>query len=266
MGRSPLAPVTITDRNGVVTTRNKKIVSTTASSKPIPAPQKPSSLNEEQVQELLGRFNTRKGTATTRKLESAIRALSEVNYAKMDEFMRAPVKCSSEHHNARMYLANEMLTKPSSVGAGRTDIGWKLDAALTLARGSTMNSVHLLPFANTLAADERFSEAMESLPTATEAKRQQVCDIASGVTAIAKHYSEKITHKTPVNERNPFIRGEATVSGKKILTFDDQSVIDAMLDHPDKAEMITDLYLERGSVDALDSVLSVASTLAEGAL
>lgn len=266
MSKTPLAPVTITDRNGVVTTRNKRITTITASARLIPAPQKPSSLTEEQVQELLSCFNTREGTSTTSKLEAAIRALSEANYAKMDEFIRTPVRCSSEHHNARKNVAYEMLVKPASVGAARKDIGWKLDAALVLARGSNMNSVHFLPFANTVSVDERFAETMESLPAATHEKQQQVCDIASGVTAVAKHYTEKITHKTPVNERKPFLNGEATVSGKKTLCFDDQSVVDAMLDHPDKVEMVANLYLERGSVDALDSVLSVASTLAEGAL
>jgi hypothetical protein len=265
MGKSPLAPVTITDRNGVVTTRNKKIATVASPSRTMPVPQIPSELTNDEITDLLSRFKTREGTGSTLKLTSAIRALSRENYEKMNEMLAAPVR-KREHHNARNWMASEILTKPAAVGSKRKDIGWKLDVILALTHGSDMHIMNMQLFANTISNDERYTELMEDLPEANEQARQQVCDIATALTRIDNEYSDRITNRTPINERKRFFRDTATVAGKKVIVFDDQTVVDALLEHPDKAEMITDLYLERGSVDALDSVLSVASTLAEGAL
>lgn len=266
MANAPLSPVTITDRNGVVTTRHKKTATTKTPARALPAPKIPCALTDEQVHELLVRFRTRKGTSSTELLGKAIRKLSQENYAKMNDLLDAPVLNKTETNNARMYLGLEMLSKPSSVGRDRMDIGWKLDVSLALAHGSTMNSTHFLLFANTVASDERFSESLDNLPEASAIDRQRFCNIATAVTEINNYVHEQITNLTPREDRSGFIGGHVYRSGKKHLAFKDPTVFEALLDNPDHAARVTDLYRERGSLEALDEVLSVPSSIAEGAL
>lgn len=252
---NPLTPVTITDKNGVVTTRHKKVTPQPSAGRSIPGPTSPSKRSEDEVQRFITRLRVRAGTLSDASLRRIISGLSDSEYAKINELFSVPFTNPHEKDDGRRGVVRAILEQSG-------DKGWRLDGALVLGRGSTMYSVSHLQFINTLAKDDRFSRRVRKLGTSTPEEQAEICAVASAIALIDEEYKNHPKHKPLRFGQSQFKR----ISARGHLVFDDKSVVEALFDHPDKAELIAKLYLERWSVDSLDEVLNAPQAIAEGAL
>ena len=132
---------------------------------------------------------------------------------------------------------------------------------MVLGRGSTLYSVDHVPFINTLAKDDRYFLRMRKLGKSTPKEQEEICAIASAISLINEQYRNHPKYDGLFGH-SQFKRN----SPGGYLIFDDKEVVEALLDHPDKAALIAKTYLERWSVDSLGEVLDSPAAVAEGAL
>jgi hypothetical protein len=255
MANSPLAPVTITDKNGVVTTRHKKVSAQPAAGRTIPAPTTRVKRSEDEVQSVITRLKVREGSMSTQSLRRIVSELSDSEYAKVNELFDVPFTNPTEKNDGRRWVVRTILEQSG-------DKGWRLDGALALGRGSSMYSVQHLPFINTLAKDDRFSRKIRNLGRSGPEIQKQICSVASAIAQIDREYKNHPKHRELLFNRSSFM----SASPRGTLIFDDKQVVEALFDNPDKAGLIAKLYLERWSVDALDEIVNSPTAIAEGAL
>ena len=253
--KNPLTPVTVVDKNGVVTTRHKKTVPQQSAGKSIPAPSTRTKRSEDEVQTVITRLKVRASSMSTASLRRIVSELSDSEYAKVNELFDVPFTNPLEKDDGRRWVVRNILEQSG-------DKGWRLDGALVLGRGSTLYSVHHVPFLNTFVNDERLSRRIRNLGKSTPQEQEEICAVASAIALIDEQYKNH-----PKNNGLRFGHCQfKSIGPRGHIVFDDKEVIDALLDHPDKAALIAKTYLERWSVDSLDEVLRNTAAIAEGAL
>ena len=187
-------------------------------------------------------------------LRRIISETSESEYTKARELLAIPLRNSGELYSGRRWVVRRILEQPG-------DKGWRLDAALVLTHGSEMKPADFLPFINTLAKDDRFFRTFRRLNEVDEATRQGICAVADAITAIDYSY------RFDSEGRSIFNRTKFKSAGPGgTMIFHNRTVSEALFDHPDKAGLIADLFLERGSLDVLDELLEAPAVIAEGSL
>ena len=255
--RSHLMPVTTVDKNGRQTTVYRKPAASGGKANffPVLHPQH-RQRSDEQVERMYTRIHFSDDVFLRNRYRGIVRGLSEEDYGKAEELLDLPLSNEWEGATAR----GRQLIKILDQGGG---YGWRLDGALLLARAATPLSTDChLAFINMLARDERFKNAVRHLQQAGENVREDILAVAAAMAEINKKYMEHQKHLSPF-ERSWFV--QLSNAGDQ-LKFDNQSVADALLDHPGSAQLVTRLFLERGSVEALDEALANQTLLADGTL
>lgn len=252
MSKAPLTQTTIVDKNGVTTTRFKRTSARTASSTNLPAPAVKKTRSTEEVQTAFTKLGYRESSFTL-ALRERISDFSEEEYFAFNALMDAP-PTEADRRGDRSHSAAAILAQPS----GHT---WKLYGAMILARGSTLCSTVQLPLLTMLSNDERYAKKIRALNAAGPEFERQICNIASAITNIVKAEEKNFSPNMPSWEKNVFMRQ----NGAEII-FRNPEVVEAMLSHPDNADVVADLFLERGKVDTIDAAIGIAPALRDGAL
>lgn len=255
MEKTPLVPVTITDKNGVATTRHKKIASPSpSSSRGIPAPQGTTKVPAGKAEEMLRKMKLlNRGSSVYQNLHRVITSeMSVSEFEKAELLLNAPVNNAAERDSGRRWAVQKMLEQSG-------DKGWRLDAALALAYETDLNSRWYLPFINTLSQEDGYGRIVRGYTKAAPEDQAKLVGIASALSEIEqRHEGRGYSDTLP----GPII--QTASSGRMRVT--DQTLYRALVEHPEKAAQITKLYVERWSLDALDEALNAPSAIVEGAL
>lgn len=255
MDRTPLVPVTITDKNGVVTTRHKKIASPSpSSSRGIPAPQGTTKVPAGKAEEMLANLKLlRRGSAVYKHLYHVIASeMSVSEFEKAESLFNAPVNNAAERDSGRRWAVQKILEQSG-------DKGWRFDAAIALAYETDLNSRWYLPFINTLAQEDGYERIVRGYTEAAPEDQAKLVGIANALSEIEQRHEDR-GHSDAL----PGSIIQTASSGRMRVT--DQTLYRALVEHPEKAAQITKLYVERWSLDALDEALNAPSAIVEGAL
>lgn len=135
------------------------------------------------------------------------------------------------------------------------DFNTSLRATMVLITGSDLEYSYHVGLLQEIAMYPQMSDAALDLGGAPVDMQQKVCGIASAV------YSLRDAKMNRVDSRGRWVK---VVSEEGY--FNDRKVLDALVRHADRADEVAALYLERGNVDAVDSVMLVSRPLTGGAL
>lgn len=249
-------PVTITDKNGVVTTRHKKVdTPASPSAKSIPAPSARTKVSSEKADSLLRGLVLRGGSAACQSIKRIItEEMSLQEFEKAEALLDAPVNNENELAAGRRWAVQKILEQ-------RGDKGWRLDAAIELAHGSKMHSKWFLPFINALVKEEGYGRIVRNHENAAASELWKMVAVADSLEMVERQYRDN-----PPPEAHDLDGGFISTTTKGNLYVKNPYLFKALVAHPDKAQQIAKLYVERWSLDALDEVLESPSSIAEGAL
>lgn len=257
MNKSPLVPVTVTDKNGVVTTRHKKIEAAPVSGRSvIPAPTSTPRPSPEQATTLLTALKLlSKGSSVYQGLYRVI--TTETSVAEYDAAMvllSVPVNDPEERDAGRRWMVQKIFEQSG-------DKAWRLDVATGLAHETGLNSRWYLPFIKTMVDEEGYGRIVRRYSKVSPDDQKKLCAVANALAEIDRQYEEKAPIGTPSVDRK-FLR--TNVRGEMYAY--DRPLFKALVEHPEKAAQITEMYVQRWSLDALDEVLNAPSAISEGAL
>jgi hypothetical protein len=255
MNKSPLVPVTVTDKNGVVTTRHKKVAPTPVSERSIPAPTSVTRVSPEKAASLLTSFKLlSKGSSTYQSLYRVITTETSVSeYDAAVALLSVPVNHPDESASGRRWMVQKIFEQSG-------DKAWRLDVATGLAHETSLHSRWYLPFIQTMVDEEGYGRIVRGYSKVSLEDQKKLCAVANALTEIDQQYDENAPATSTVERK--FLRTNAR--GAMIVY--DRPLFKALVEHPEKAAQIAKLYVQRWSLDALDEVLDAPSAISEGAL
>lgn len=109
-------------------------------------------------------------------------------------------------------------------------------------------------FIRALMETDAYAEAMTHLYAAEPKEQQEILSIADAIDML---------DRTAVRTRE---LKDIFVVSERIISLRDRELMDTILQYPDRAANIVDLFLERGSLEALDGILRTPQAVSAGAL
>lgn len=256
MSNSPLIPTPIVDKNGVVTTRHKKSGAPNSGLKTnIPAPTARERVSEERANALMRGLGLRKGSGEAHGIFRVITTeMSIAEVEKAEALLAAPVNNSEERTSGRRWAVHKILSQEG-------DKGWRLEAATGLAHETSLNSRWYLPFINTLVQEEGYGRRIRRYNEVSREEQMKVCGIADAIGKIEREYQDN-----PPPTAHSLDGGFISTTTKGSLYIKDPYLFKALVEHPERASQIAQMYVERWSLDSLNEVLEAPASIAEGAL
>lgn len=246
----------VTDKNGVVTTRHKKVAPTAVSDRSIPAPTSTVRVSAEKAASLLTSLKlVNKGSGVYQNLFRVITTETSVSeFDRAVALLSVPVNDPDERDSGRRWMVQKILEQSG-------DKAWRLDVASGLAYDTKLNSRWYLPFIQTMVDEEGYGRIVRGYAKATPEDQRKLCAIADALAEVDRQYQEN----PPAGANSmdgKFLR--SNVRGAMYVY--DQQLFKVLVEHPEKAAQIAKLYVQRWSLDALDEVLDAPSSISEGAL
>lgn len=245
----------VTDKNGVVTTRHKKISTAPVSGRSIiPAPTSTPRPSPEQATTLLTALKLgNKGSSVYQGLYRVITTESSVlEFERAMALLGVPANDPDESNSGRRWMVRKIFEQSG-------DKAWRLDVASVLAHETTLNSQWYLPFIKTMVDEEGYGRIVRGYSNRSPEDQKKLCAVANALAEIDRQYRDNPPSSAMDGK---FLR--TNVRGAMIVH--DQPVFKALVKHPEKAEQITMMYVQRWSLDALDEVLNTPAAISEGAL
>jgi hypothetical protein len=132
--------------------------------------------------------------------------------------------------------------------------GMMLEASVFFNRNSQLSENLYYWLVSVLMDTRKFAPVMECPSAASPELQAEVLSIAAGLSLLDEADSN--------NTNSVYLTG--TPEG--YVEVQDDKLVDAMLEYPAYAPVIAKLYIERGSLDALDEALSVPLAITGGIL
>lgn len=253
MNKSPLVPVRVTDKNGVLTTRHKKVAPVPASARrAIPAPTSTPRVSPEKAVALLTGLKLVSEESTTYQYLFRV-ITTEMSVSEYDTavaLISGPVDDSDGLHYA---VVQEILQQP-------VEYFWRLDVATGLAHETSLHSKWYLPFVRAMEGEDGYGRTVRGYSEASLEDQRNLCSVANALAEIEGQYYDNAPPTKTVERK--FLRKNAR--GAMILH--NKALFRALLDHPEKAAQIAKMYVQRWSLAALGEVLSAPAAISEGAL
>jgi hypothetical protein len=253
MNKSPLVPVRVTDKNGVLTTRHKKIASAPASARSaIPAPTSTPRVSPEKAVALLTSLKLVSEESTTYQYLFRV-ITTEMSVSEYDTAAALLSGPANDSDGTRYWMVQEILQQP-------VENFWRLDVATGLAHETSLHSKWHLPFVRAMEDEGGYGSTVREYSGASLEDQKKLCAVANALAEIESQYYDNAPPTKTVERK--FLRKNS--QGAMIIY--NKPLFRALLDHPEKAAQIAKMYVQRWSLDALDEVLSAPSAISEGAL
>jgi hypothetical protein len=252
---SKLIPTTITDKNGKVTTVHRKAQNARKNSV-VPAPAvkevwPPIRQDAAVLGELVNALGLRIQYVSP-KVRDNIVSLSDDDVAILKEALASPPPRGMEPLGFQASMVYPMNTDDGDAGRHMRNTIVLMESELPV--------FHHQPFLAALRKHRTFNEAADDLYAADDASKRLVCGVANAIHMLRT--LEGVIQDKYGNEKPERM---VNATGKQ-LKLRDKELFAAILDHPQHAEAISSLYIERGNIDAIDEVINSSTAIREGAL
>lgn len=252
---SNLIPTVITDVNGKITTVHRKQV------EPSRAPAVPAPTAKvvwppiRQDAEVLGEMVKALGLRiqyVNPKIRDNIVSLTDDDVEILREALASPPPRVMQPEEFQASMVFPMNTDDGDAGRHMRNTIVLLESELPV--------FHHQPFLVALRKHRTFKEAAHDLYAADDDSKKLICGIANAIHSL-RNQENVVQNKYGTESVQRLVDS----TGKQ-LKVRDKDLFAAILDHPDHAEAIASLYMERGNIDAIDEVINSPTAIREGAL
>lgn len=252
---SNLIPTVITDVNGKVTTVHRKQVEARRALV-VPAPKAkavwpPIRQDAAVLGELVNALGLRISSISP-KVRDNIASLTDDDVQILKDALASPPPGVMQPEEFQASMVYPMNTDDGDAGHHMRNTIVLLESELRVYRHQQ--------FLVALRKHPTFKEAAYDLYAADDDSKKLICGVANAIhmlSSVERVVQDKYGNETP----------ELIVNGMgKQLKLRDKDLFAAILDHPQHAEAIASLYIERGSIAAIDEVIGSSAAIREGAL
>jgi hypothetical protein len=252
---SKLIPTVITDVNGKVTTVHKKQVEA-RNTPAVPAPRAkavwpPIRQDAEVLGELVNALGLRIQSISP-KVRDNIVSLTDDDVEILKNALSSPPPGGMKPELFQASMVYPMNTDDGEAGHHMKNTMVLLESELPVYRHQQ--------FLVALRKHSGFREVAYDLYAADDDSKKLVCGVANAIHMLSSF--ESVIQDKYGNERPELM---VNAMGKQ-LKLRDKDLFAAILDHPQYAESIAALYLERGNLAAIDEVINSSAAIREGAL
>lgn len=192
-----------------------------------------------------GLFQLISGTSRQPQVMEAYHLLDDQAASYADSIIEAP---TPKYENAELAII-DILSHADPI-----DHGALLEASAYLSEHTNLRRYMHYQLLDALRRTEHYAPALKHLYSADPAVQEQVLDIAEGIN-ILDDADSGTTYRKYIGDDN-----------LGVMRVVDRSVVDAMIKHAKYAPIIAEAFIERGTLDALDDVLTAPQAISEGAL